>query len=107
VSLEKVGEENETYRNLLPVTLNVVNLCRNAQVTLRSDFVCDSSDLGSESGELCRRRSVPGQKEWRGDIRTRSIIELMVSTSCSTSPFASIMTFCDKSPLATAVCAYE
>jgi hypothetical protein len=40
---------------------------------------------------------------WSANVRSVSVIELIVSASAATSPLASTVTFCDRSPLATAV----
>jgi hypothetical protein len=46
------GRMKRTHRNLLPVSLDVVDLGRNTKVTLRSDLMSDTSNLRSESSEL-------------------------------------------------------
>lgn len=89
------GEPARDSRNLLPRSLNVVHLCRDAEVTLGTDLMSDPRDLGSERCELfSRQRSARVSIDSLPTRRlTRSTIELMVLTNRNTSPLASIVTF--------------
>lgn len=88
------GEPARDSRNLLPRSLNVVDLCCDAEVTLGTDLMSDPRDLGSECCELfsdarSARVSINSLPTRR---LTRSTIELMVLTNRNTSPLASIVT---------------
>ena len=57
---------------------------------------------GRPAGPRCRPRA-PRRSPARRTARSVSVIELIVSASAATSPLASTVTFCDRSPSATAL----